>query len=148
MLELVRSTNTFFTLSLPVEQQRGLVVGIAQTSDELEQIQRLRHDVFTEEFGVLFSGSDSGLDTDQFDRWCEHLMVQDLGTGQVVGTYRVLTPLHAKRAGSYYSESEFDLSGLSQIRGTLVEFGRACIHQDYRQGSALMMLWSGLAKIL
>ena len=148
MLELVRSTNTFFTLSLPVDQQRGLVVGVAQTPYELEQIQRLRHDVFSEEFGVAFSGSESGLDTDQFDRWCEHLMVQDLGTGQVVGTYRVLTPVQAKRAGGYYSESEFDLSGLGGVRRTLVEFGRACIHQDYRQGSALMMLWTGLAKIL
>ncbi len=148
MLELVRSTNTYFTLALPEAQQRGLVVGIAQTPDELEQIQRLRHDVFSEEFGVTFSGAASGLDTDQFDRWCEHLMVQDLGTGQVVGTYRVLTPLQAKRAGGYYSESEFDLSGLHQVKSSLVEFGRACIHPDYRQGSALMMLWTGLAKIL
>ncbi len=148
MLELVRSTNSFFTLALPEAQQRGLVVGLAQTPDELEQIQRLRHDVFSEEFGVTFSGPEKGLDTDQFDRWCEHLMVQDLETGEVVGTYRVLTPHQAKRAGGYYSESEFDLSGLNQVRSKLVEFGRACIHQEYRQGSALMMLWTGLAKIL
>ena len=148
MLELVRSNNSFFTLALPEAQQRGLVVGIAQTPSELEQIQRLRHDVFSEEFGVTFAGQEKGLDTDQFDRWCEHLMVQDLETGQVVGTYRVLTPHQARRAGGYYSESEFDLSGLDQVRSSLVEFGRACIHQDYRQGSALMMLWTGLAKIL
>ena len=69
MLELVRSNSTYFTLALPETQQHGLVVGIAQTPGELEQIQRLRHDVFSEEFGVTFSSGTVGLDTDQFDPW-------------------------------------------------------------------------------
>lgn len=67
---------------------------------------------------------------------------------RVVGTYRVLTPHQARRAGSYYSESEFDLSGLGPVKDGLVEFGRACIHEKYRNGAVLMMLWSGLAEML
>ena len=148
MLELVRSTTSVFTLPASTPVHRGLVVGLAQSADEIELIQRLRYDVFSTEYGALLGDNQDGIDRDAFDPWCEHLMVKELGTDNVVGTYRILTPHQAKRAGGYYSESEFDLAGLGDIRLQLVEFGRACIHEDYRQGSALMMLWSGLAEIL
>lgn len=148
MLELVRSTTSVFTLPATSKDQRGLVVGLAQTSEELELIQRLRFEVFSAEYGAVLQGADDGIDRDDFDRWCDHLMVRELGSDRVVGTYRVLTPVQAQRAGGYYSESEFDLTGLGNIRAGLVEFGRACIHEDHRQGSALMMLWSGLAEIV
>ena len=148
MLELVRSASSFFTLPPSPIAQAGLVVGLAQSAEELELIQRLRYDVFSAEYGAVLGTPQDGIDQDAFDPWCEHLMVKELHTDRVVGTYRVLTPHQAKRAGGYYSEQEFDLSGLGTIRNTLVEFGRACIHEDHRQGGVLMMLWSGLAEIL
>lgn len=148
MLELVRSTTSFFSLPSASESQRGLVVGLAQSMDEIETIQRLRYDVFSTEYGAVIGDQSEGIDSDEFDPWCEHLMVRELGSNRVVGTYRVLTPKQAKRAGGYYSESEFDLSGLGDIRQNLVEFGRACIDPEYRKGGVLMMLWSGLAEIL
>ncbi len=142
MLELVRSTASFFTLPTASDAHRGLVVGLAQTHEELELIQRLRFDVFSSEYGAVLGQNHDGIDRDHFDPWCEHLMVRELGTDRVVGTYRVLTPHQARRAGGYYSESEFDLAGLGAVRDTMVEFGRACIHEDHRQGGVLMMLWS------
>lgn len=148
MLELVRSTTSLFTLPATTGVQSGLVVGLAQSPEEIESIQRLRYDVFSAEYGAVLGDNQDGIDRDAFDPWCEHLMVKELGSDNVVGTYRILTPHQAKCAGGYYSESEFDLGGLGEIRNQLVEFGRACIHEDYRQGSALMMLWSGLAEIL
>lgn len=148
MLELVRSASSFFTLPTHTDVHTGLVVGLAQSAQELELIQRLRYEVFSTEYGAVLGQQQDGIDQDAFDPWCEHLMVRELHTDRVVGTYRVLTPHQAKRAGGYYSESEFDLSGLGAIRNTLVEFGRACIHPDHRQGGVLMMLWSGLAEIL
>lgn len=148
MLELVRSTASLFTLPATTAAHKGLVVGLAQSPDEIELIQRLRYNVFSVEYGAVLGDSQEGIDRDAFDPWCEHLMVKELGTDHIVGTYRILTPHQARRAGGYYSESEFDLSGLGAVRHQLVEFGRACIHEDYRQGSALMMLWSGLAEIL
>lgn len=148
MLELVRSASSVNnppTASIP---RGGLVVGLAQTSREIDLIQRLRYDTFQTEYGAEFHSAIPGVDSDTFDRWCDHLMVRDLDTDEVIGTYRILTPQNAARAGGYYSESEFDLTGLGDIRQQLVEFGRACIHESYRQGGALMMLWSGLAEIL
>ena len=148
MLELVRSASCFFTLPTASSNTAGLVVGLAQSTEEIELVQRLRHDVFSAEYGAALGNGRDGIDCDDFDRWCAHLLVRELSSDQVVGTYRILTPQQAKRAGSYYSESEFDLSGLGQVRDSLVEFGRACIHEEHRQGSVLMMLWSGLAEIL
>jgi putative hemolysin len=148
MLELVRSTSSFFTLPANPQAQTGLVVGLAQTPEELEHIQRLRFEVFTSEYGAVLGNHPDRIDQDAFDPWCEHLMVRELHTDRIVGTYRVLTPIQARRAGGYYSESEFDLQGLGSIKNKLVEFGRACIHEDHRQGGVLMMLWSGLAEIL
>ena len=148
MLELVRSRASVFSLPVNATTQGDLVVGLAQSDSELEAIQRLRYDVFSTEYDANVATDGSQVDRDPFDPWCEHLMVKDLSVDEVVGTYRVLTPHQARRAGGYYSESEFDLSGLGDIKKSLVEFGRACIHPSYRNGSALMMLWSGLAEIL
>jgi putative hemolysin len=148
MLELVRSRSSLFTLPANGTGPSDLSVGLAQSDDELEAIQRLRYSVFSAEYSAQVAGPGQDIDKDAFDPWCEHLMVKDLVSDQVVGTYRVLTPHQAKRAGGYYSESEFDLSGLGATKDRLVEFGRACIRADFRNGAVLMMLWSGLAEIL
>jgi putative hemolysin len=148
MLELVRSRSSLFTLPATGSAPSDLSVGLAQSDEELEAIQRLRYDVFSSEYSDKVAAPGQNIDKDAFDQWCEHLMVKDLASDQVVGTYRVLTPHQAKRAGGYYSESEFDLSALGTTKDSLVEFGRACIRDDFRNGAVLMMLWSGLAEIL
>ena len=128
--------------------EAGLVLGLARTNAELEAIQRLRYDIFTKEMNAVFPEAVDGLDADRFDPWCEHFMVKDLNTGHIVGTYRLLTPANAIKAGGYYSESEFDISALDGMRTTLAEVGRSCIHPDFRQGSVIMLLWSGIAALM
>jgi hypothetical protein len=44
------------------------------------------------------------LDADQFDFCCDHLILRDLVSLKAVGTYRLLEPSAARRAGKYYSE--------------------------------------------
>lgn len=149
MLELARiDTAPENTQAWSGPAQRGLAVGLARTTEEVEQIQRLRYTVFTEDMGAVFPDAQDGIEQDRFDRWCEHLMVRELDTGRVVGTYRILTPEKAREAGGYYSESEFDLSGLGNLRDQLVEVGRSCTHADHRNGAVIMLLWSGLAEFL
>lgn len=130
------------------ERKQSLSVRLAQTAQEIEAAQRLRHAVFSQEYGANFHSDHADLDIDHFDQWCDHLLVQDHATQRVVGTYRILRPEQAVRAGGFYSESEFDLSGLNNIRHQTVEFGRACIDAHYRHGPTLMMLWSGLSELI
>lgn len=97
-------------------------------------------------------GSPEGHDIDLFDSYCEHLLVRlstDNGEpGEVIGTYRVMTPDAAKRVGGLYSETEFDLTRLRPLRGKMVELGRSCVHPDHRNGGAIMALWGALAEFM
>ncbi len=126
----------------------GLELSLARTESELAELQRLRLRIFTADLGASFPHAQDGRDIDRFDPWCLHFMVRDTHSNRVVGTYRLLTPEAAHAAGAYYSESEFDLSPLNSCRPLLVEVGRSCIDADYRHGTAIMLLWTGLARVM
>ena len=147
--------------SLPLDdrQQRTapprLDVAWARTEDEIREAQALRYQIFANEMGARLSvptGAPAEHDVDRFDAFCEHLLVRaydgEASAGQVIGTYRVLTPAAALRAGGLYSETEFDLAPLQELRGRMVELGRSCIHPDHRSGAAIMVLWAALAEFM
>ncbi|MFD4243491.1 GNAT family N-acetyltransferase [Streptomyces sp. NPDC058525] len=123
-------------------------VRLARNEDEVRAAQRLRHQVFAGELGARLVGPEPGLDTDSFDAYCDHLLVLDEETEQVVGTYRLLPPERAAVAGRLYSEGEFDLSALAPIRPDLVEVGRSCVHPDHRNGAVIALIWAGLARYM
>ncbi|MGC5036385.1 GNAT family N-acetyltransferase [Streptomyces sp. DT190] len=123
-------------------------VTLARTEEDVRAAQRLRHDVFAGEMGALLTGSEPGLDVDPFDAYCDHLLVREETTGQVVGTYRLLPPERAAVAGRLYSESEFDLTALEGIRPQLVEVGRSCVHPDHRDGAVIGLIWAGIARYM
>ena len=121
-----------------------LRVSMAYSPEEVKEAQRLRHRVFVEEMGAHAAGA-GRLERDRFDPYCKHLIVRDQVTGDVVGTYRILTPERAAALGAFMAEREFDLTRLAPLREQMVEVGRACIDVHYRCGSIIMLLWSGLA---
>ena len=122
-----------------------LNLSLATTPKEVKEVQRLRYKVFIESMGLSALSNPEGLDKDEFDDHCDHLIVRDSKSLKVVGTYRILGPNAARHLGRYYSETEFDLSRLQHIRSSVAEAGRACIHPDYRSGAVIMLLWAGLA---
>ena len=125
-----------------------LTVSLARSRDDVRAAQRLRHRVFIEEMGARIGARLSTVERDRFDPFCEHLIVRDCATGEVIGTYRLLTPERAGRLGSFIASAEFDLTPLEPLRAGLAELGRACIHRDYRSGAAIMLLWSGIAAFI
>lgn len=121
-------------------------ISLAQSPQDLEECQRLRYNVFNLELGEGLSTSDrSGLDIDPFDSFCDHLMVRDLETGKLVGTYRLQTGEVARRNLGYYGNQLFDFSAYDSIRREVLELGRACVHIDYRNIMVLHALWKGIA---
>ena len=126
----------------------GIQVAWARHQDEVRQAQRLRHQVFAGEMGARLAPSIPGHDVDLFDDFCEHLIVRDEATREVIGTYRVLTPVQAERVGSTYSDTEFDLTRLRMLRPRMVELGRSCVHPDHRHGGVIMALWGALAEFM
>jgi putative hemolysin len=141
-----RSTDRSHAEQLP--KPPGISVSWARHQDDVRAAQRLRYEVFAGEMGARLDTPVPGHDIDLFDNYCEHLLVRDTASGQVIGTYRVLTPVQAKRVGSTYSDTEFDLTRLRGIRERMVELGRSCVHQDHRQGGVILALWSALAEFM
>ncbi|MFD5813650.1 GNAT family N-acetyltransferase [Streptomyces sp. NPDC127038] len=138
------------TLDSPAEPvaPTRYTVTLARDEADVRAAQRLRHDVFAGEMGALLTTPEPGLDIDPFDAYCDHLLVRDTESGQVVGTYRLLPPERAAVAGRLYSESEFDLGPLAPIRPGLVEVGRSCVHPDHRDGAVIGLIWAGIARYM
>ncbi|MCC2676972.1 MAG: putative N-acetyltransferase [Ramlibacter sp.] len=126
----------------------GMAVTWARHLDQVREAQRLRYEVFAGEMGARLPTRIPGHDIDLFDDYCEHLLVRTEDTGQVVGTYRVLTPAQARRVGSFYSDTEFDLWRLRSLRERMVELGRSCVHPDHRQGGVILALWGALFEFM
>lgn len=133
------------TQQVKEQDKARLSLSFAATPEEIREVQRLRYKVFVEAGGLAHLRNDEGLDRDRYDDYCDHLLVRDTDTLEVVGTYRLLNPAAAFLVGQLYCDAEFDLHRIAHLRGRMVEAGRACIHPAYRSGAVIMLLWSGLA---
>jgi putative hemolysin len=121
---------------------------IAEQQADIRAAQRLRHRVFAGEMGAVLHTPEPGLDIDHYDAHCDHLVVREDSTGEIVGTYRMFSPKGARRAGGLYCETEFLVATLSGLRETLVETGRSCVHPEHRTGAVVNLIWTGIARYL
>src|ERR1700754_4536187 len=114
----------------------------------IDAAQRLRHDVFTSEPGFELAGAIDGRDADRFDEYCDHLLVREDNSGELVGCYRMLPPPGAIAAGGLYTATEFDVQGLDSLRSSLVEMARAVVREDHRNGGVVLLMWAGILAYL
>ncbi len=121
------------------------VCRLAAGEEEIKAAQRLRFEVFNLELREgLPESHETGLDADQFDEVCDHLLVLEESVGKVVGTYRLQSGIRARERLGYYSAQEFDFSSLEPYRSEIIELGRACIHHEHRNLRALGCLWRAI----
>jgi putative hemolysin len=133
-------------LKLLVGSSASYAVRLAEHAHELRAAQALRFGVFNLELAEgLQESYRTGLDADQFDEVCDHLLVEHLPTREIVGTYRLQTGTKAAAHRGYYSEQEFDFGPLEAMRPEIVELGRACVHRLHRNMVVLGLLWKGIA---
>jgi putative hemolysin len=127
---------------------------LAATEADLLAAQRLRYRVFVEELGGDGPLVDHGrqLERDRFDPFFDHLVLVDdrrdaRALDHVVGVYRVMRDDQARAAeGGFYSAQEYELDVLERSGRKLLELGRSCVHRDYRGGTAMLHLWTGLSR--
>ncbi len=123
------------------------VARLAQSAEEVRRAQRLRFEVFNLELNEgLVESHFTGLDVDLFDDVCDHLIVEDVATDEIVGTYRLQTGVRAAANIGYYCEREFDFTPYESLRGEMIELGRACVHAEHRNFNLLHLLWRGIAR--
>lgn len=126
-----------------LQSTENFILKTAANPFELRQALQLRHEIFYREL----QGKETAtrLDVDELDLVCDHLLIIDKASGLVVGTYRLISSNFSDR---FYSESEFEISGILGLPGPKLELGRACIHQDYRNGAIINLLWKGIAEYI
>lgn len=133
-----------FKQKVDVSIHRGrYTIKTAADAWELRESLELRHDVFYEE--ILGISTDHGLDVDQFDARCDHLLIKDDVSKKVVGSYRINC---SSFSDEFYSSQEFDLTRILAVPGIKVELGRACIHPDFRTGAVISLLWRGVGQYM
>jgi putative hemolysin len=125
----------------------NLVVRLAENAREVEAAQTLRYRIFYEEMGGIPSSEAKSLkrDFDRFDAHCDHLLVLDTDGNRVAGTYRLLRRSAMRKLGRFYSEDEFDIGAITRHEGEILEMGRSCVHEDYRNRAVMQLLWRGIA---
>lgn len=79
---------------------------------------------------------------------CDHLLVRDDDTGELVGCYRMLAPAGAIAAGGLYTATEFDVCAFDPLRPSLVEMGRAVVREGHRNGGVVLLMWAGILAYL
>jgi putative hemolysin len=126
-----------------LQTSETFILKTAETPFELQQALRLRHEIFYRE--LQNKETDSRLDVDELDSLCDHLIIIDKQSSQVVGTYRLISSDFSDR---FYSQGEFEISEVLRLPGTKLELGRACIHAEYRSGAIINLLWKGIAEYI
>lgn len=120
---------------------------MAESVEDRDAACRLRFRVFNIELGEgLESSYETGMDSDQFDLFCEHLLVEDKASRRIVGTYRMQSGASAERNLGYYSAQEFELGPFEPLRAGILELGRASIDREHRTPEVLTLLWRGIAQ--
>ncbi|MEI6351452.1 MAG: GNAT family N-acyltransferase [Verrucomicrobiota bacterium] len=146
MTKSVSARTAADKLSLNSRSHQVYRVRLATTEQEIKAAQRLRFQVFNLEMGEGLAASYAeGLDTDRFDQICDHLIVEEIETGTIVGTYRVQMGNRALAGAGFYSAQEFDFGPLLGHAAEIVELGRACVHKQHRNLVVLGLLWKGIA---
>jgi len=133
-----------FSPKIKISFDKGnFTVKTAENGAELEEVLKLRYDIFHREF--LNKKFPFGLDIDPFDRLADHLIIIDRRQTKIVGTYRLISSRYSQ---SFYSQTEFHLDKLMTSPGTKLELSRACIQRDFRTGPVMNLLWRGLSQYL
>ena len=148
-LELLKSKNNFSQIEVD-----NFVIKVAEKKSELKKAQALRYSVFYKEKKAIptISKKFFRLDYDKVDKFADHLIVIDKNRkgmkNKIVGTYRLIRGDIATHFGGFYTSSEFDLSKIlnSYKNNQILELGRSCVHQDYRNGTIMNLLWKAIAE--
>ncbi len=108
---------------------------LAQSDQDLANAQELR----TLAFGTAHT------DRDDFDAVCAHVLIEDTrADGRLVCCFRMLDMNSGADITNSYSAQFYDLSGLEQYEGRMVEMGRFCVHPEWSDPDILRVAWGAM----
>ena len=137
------------TPSAVLFESKQFIIKLAENEDEVQQALRLRFEIFNLEQGKgLKEAEQTGIDRDEFDDYCFHLIVIEKKEKRIVGTYRLHPGPVAYEARGFYSEREYNIQGIGKIATETLEVGRSCVAPEFRSGATVAMLWGGIGELM
>ncbi|HEU0221154.1 MAG TPA: GNAT family N-acyltransferase [Paracoccaceae bacterium] len=117
----------------------------AESAADISRAQELRFRTFrAAEGGAAAAGA--GLDADQFDPICRHVLVEEARTGRLVCCFRFLPLSSGGEIGRSYSAQYYNLSALESFEGPMVELGRFCVDPAYRDPDIIRVAWAAMTR--
>ena len=130
---------------MPVFFRGRYSVRLAQTVEDVRAAQRLRYRSFIAGRGAPEEGARAaGLDADDLDTVCDHMLVEERRTGALVCCFRMLPLSDGSQLARSYSSRYYDLSALADYPQPMVEMGRFCVHADHRDPDVLRAAWGAM----
>lgn len=143
MLAKLNPSQQNFDVSFPTEITAPKTEYLFEWVDSLkvlQEVQRFRAQQFSEQFGVNFPQQ---LDQDLYDFGCEHAVLRNKETREIIA-YTRLKMFQGHELAQSYSAQEFQVFPQLSHLDNVVEMGRVCVHSRYRSGKALSTLWLNL----
>ena len=112
-------------------------VRLAANHQDVQKAQALRH--------LAFFGS-AGLDQDEWDASCDHILIEDRKSDILLGCFRMLELQNGQAVDQSYSAQFYDLAALRNFDGPMVEMGRFCIAPDVTDPDLLRIAWGAMAQ--
>lgn len=117
---------------------------LAASAEDIRKAQRLRWLCFVARVAAHDDGSQH--DRDHLDQECQHMLVEDTQTGQLVCCFRLLHLPNGKDIGRSYSAQFYNLAALQDFDGPMVEIGRFCVHPEHRDPDIIRVAWGAITR--
>lgn len=121
----------------------NFVVKLAETEKEYKGLYKLRYIDLLKDYNSALN-SEVEEDIDEYDAYCDHLIIIDEEIDEIVGTYRLIKKSHLNVLKTFLTEKEFDISPLKKYE--VLEVGRAVVKAEYRTGAVISLLWKAVIK--
>ena len=114
-------------------------VKFAETKDEIMQTLKLRYREMLLDYRPE-NVKEDGIDLVPCDEYAKLAICIDNESGEVVGTYRVITTDFLPTGKSFVTETEFNIDVLKQTGEKIAELSRAVVKTEYRNSIVLTLL--------
>ena len=118
---------------------------LASDTADIARAQSLRHRSFLWQRGIAKS---PGHDADKFDSLCQHMLVEDRGSGALVCCYRLMSFDATQSLATSYAAQVYGLAALDAFPGAKLELGRFCLDPDWHDPDILRLAWGAMAQIV
>ena len=117
---------------------------LAASTADLAAALALRHLRFRARRGPGHAASDE----DSFDAACQHMLVHDATTGDLLCCYRLMSFASGRSLATCYAAQFYDLAPLASHTRPLIELGRFCLHPAHHDPDILRLAWAALTRLV